>query len=262
MTFLVSIFIFVLGLAVGSFLNVCIHRIPRKESITKPASHCPQCGHPLRIFDNIPLLSYFLLKGKCRYCGKPISIQYPLVELLTALLFLAVFAKYGIGWKTPVAIVFASVLFLSGAIDIKHKIIPNKVIFPAFGIGFLLLFVKALGGADFLPLVGASRSVFYPLLGLVLGGGILFVPALIKEDWMGAGDVKFTALMGLFLGGYVLLALFFGSLIGSIVGVTLILLKKLQRRETIPFGPFLALGALITLFFGPEIFSFYQSFWV
>jgi len=261
MNFSVSILIFLLGLAVGSFLNVCIYRIPRKESIIAPASHCPKCSHRLRFFENIPLLSFLFLRGRCRYCKKPISFQYPVIELLTALMFLAAFSRYSFSWKTPVALFFASVLFLSGAIDIRHKIIPNKVVFPALGVGLFLLFVSVLAGTDFLPLVGVSGSVLYPLLGLVLGGGILFIPAIIREDWMGAGDVKFTALIGLFLGGYVLLALFLGSLIGSVYGITLILLKRIKKRDTIPFGPFLALGALITLFFGPQIFYFYLSFW-
>lgn len=260
MTSFLAIFIFLVGLSVGSFLNVLIYRLPRNESIIFPASHCPSCGKILKWWENIPLLSFLILKRRCRYCSTPISFRYPLVELLTALLFLTIFFHFGLSFRTLFALFFGVLLVAVGVIDLKHQIIPNKLVFPGLGIGFVGLFLTALLKEDFLPLAGKS-SIFYSFLGLAGGGGFLFLFALIKEEWMGGGDVKLAALMGLFLGGYVFLALVLGSFVGAIVGLSLIISRRIERKTPIPFGPFLVLGALVTLFFGPQIFSFYLSLW-
>jgi len=255
---LTAIVSFLLGLIVGSFLNVCILRIPQKQSIVLPSAHCPKCGHPLKAWENIPLFSYMFLRGKCAYCEQTISFQYPLVELAGGLLFLAVFLKFKWSFETPVAFFFVSILTVLAVIDLEHKLIPNKIILPGLGAGFFFLILELILRVDFIPLTGVSSSVAYPLIGLVLGGGLLLIPAMIKTDWMGGGDIKLAAFMGLFLGGYILLALLLGSLLSAVVGIILILFKKMGRKDTIAFGPFLALGSLITLFFGPQIFNFYR----
>ena len=245
-----AILLFVLGLIVGGFLNVFIYRVPRKISLIR-VSRCPRCDQALRVREIIPLLSYLTLRGKCRYCRKAISLRYPLVETLTGLLFAALFSQFGVSFKTPVAFFFASVLLAAGAIDIQKKIIPNKLVLPGLAIGLFFLTLKIFFNTDFLPLAGVSSSPLAPLLGMLLGGGLIFIPNLINADWMGGGDVKLSAFMGLFLGKEVLLALFFGSFIGGVTGITLKKFKKLAAKDTLPFGPFLALGAFMALFLRP-----------
>ncbi|MEW6188688.1 MAG: prepilin peptidase [Actinomycetota bacterium] len=243
---------FIFGLAVGSFLNVCIYRLPRKESIIFPNSHCPHCGGVIKIYDNIPLVSYLLLKGRCRYCEGRISIQYPLVELLTGLLFLFCFLKFGPSTRFLSASFFTSILLLVAAIDLKHKIIPNKVILPALVIQAILV------------ILSNPQAMSSSLIGFFIGGGLLLLVALLahlflRREGMGGGDIKLAAFLGIFLGWYVLIALFLGFLLGAIAGIALIIFKEMSRRDIIPFGPFLALGGLITLFFGPQIFHYYLS---
>lgn len=257
------VFIFLLGLSVGSFINVCIFRLPEGKSVILPGSCCPQCGHKLCWWENIPLVSYLFLKGKCLKCQKRISLQYPLIELATGLLFVAVFLKFRLSWLTISALFFISVLIITGVIDLKHQIIPNKVVLPAILVGILLLVPTAFYGWCSIPLVqaGTLPKLLQPLVGLIIGGGFLLAVALIKEGGMGGGDIKLAAFMGIWLGWYVLLALFLGFLIGALIGLVLILLKKKGRKEPISFGPFLALGSIITLFYGPQIFHFYASLW-
>ncbi|MFQ5574038.1 MAG: prepilin peptidase [Terriglobia bacterium] len=258
--FLIMAELFAAGLIIGSFLNVLIFRIPRHESIAWPPSHCPACSHPLAGHDNIPVVSFVRLRGRCRYCGHPISLQYPVVELLTAALLVLVFIKFGLSVKALVAFVFATMILLAAAIDLGHKIIPNRVVFPAGLAGVCLVLLGLSGLPDFLPLVG-NGSAWSALAGSFIGGGILLLPALINENWMGGGDIKLMAVAGLFLGTYVLIALFVGSLAGSVTGVGLMRARKLKKGQPLPFGPFLAVGSLAALFFGPEMWSAYTSLW-
>ncbi|MDI6689414.1 MAG: prepilin peptidase [Actinomycetota bacterium] len=243
---------FIFGLAIGSFLNVCIYRLPRKESIIFPSSHCPHCGRIIRAYDNIPLIGYLLLKGRCRYCKGRISIQYPLVELLTGLLFLFCFLKFGLSSGFLSASFFTSILLLVASIDLKHKIIPNKVILPALVVQFILV------------ILSNPQAIGSSLIGFFIGGGLLLLVALLahlflRREGMGGGDIKLAAFLGIFLGWHVLTALFLGFLLGAISGIALIIFKGMSRKDIIPFGPFLALGGFITLFFGPQIFRYYLS---
>jgi len=244
MTDLAGIVVFVLGAVVGSFLNVCIWRIPQGLSIVFPASSCPQCGHSIRFYDNIPLVSYLLLRGRCRSCGERISLRYPLVEGLTALMALLLFWKFGLTLKFAAAFLFVSALILVAFIDIDHQIIPDVISLPGIPICFLLsVFLMEL------PFMEA-------LLGLVLGGGSLYLIAVLyelatKREGMGGGDIKLLAMMGAFLGWKSLLfILLVSSLVGAVVGISVMWAKGGDMKYAVPFGPFLSLAATAYLFVG------------
>lgn len=250
--------VFIFGLAFGSFLNVVIYRLPRNESLIWPASHCPYCQHQLAPKDNIPLLSFLLLKGQCRYCQKPISWRYPLVELLTALLLVAAFLKFKLGFTFFTAAIFLLVLMAISFIDIDFKIIPNKIIIPSL-IGFAFFIpVQYFTGLRLLNLL--TSHWYDPIVGFLLGGGFLFLLALLWPGGMGGGDIKLAAFMGLFLGGYTAVALFIGFLLGSLGGLGAMLFLGKSRKDQIPFGPYLALGSVLTLFFGPQLVNWYLTF--
>ncbi|HAV43375.1 TPA: prepilin peptidase [bacterium] len=236
-----KIFIFIFGLCWGSFLNVCIYRIPRNKSIINPPSHCPVCQQAIKPIDNIPLVSYLLLRGRCRYCQTRIPLRYPTVEALTAIIFLLFANKYGWGWERVICLALASVLVVIAFIDLEHYLIPDVLTYPTIIIGLVLSLLP--GGVN--PLEA--------IIGLLVGGGVIYLllvvsPYVFGKEGMGGGDVKLAALMGVYLGWQkVLLGLFFASLSGSIVGGILILLGKKGRRDYIPFGPYLVLGTLIML---------------
>ena len=241
----------VLGALIGSFLNVCIYRLPREESIVFPGSHCPRCNHPIRFYDNIPVVSYLWLGGRCRHCRHPISIQYPLVEGVTALFSMLLFLKYGpsVDYLFFFALV-ASLIVITG-IDLHHQIIPDVISLPGIGVGLLGSLV--LTHLSFLDALG----------GMVLGGGSLFMVAtvyhwLFKREGMGGGDVKLLAMIGAFLGWKaVILTVVLSSFIGSVVGIAVMILKGKDFKYAIPFGPFLALGAVIALFYGGRLIHWY-----
>ena len=244
----------VLGAIVGSFLNVCIIRLPKEESIITPGSHCPHCNHPIMFYDNIPLISYLLLGGKCRYCKRSISAQYPLVEGTTAISSLLLFLKWGLSLSYFFYFSFVAALIIITVIDLYHQIIPDVISIPGIGVGLL--------GALIIPHI----TFFNSLLGILLGGGSLFVVAtlyqwLFKREGMGGGDVKLLAMIGAFLGWEsVILTILLSSLIGSITGIIIIALKGKDFKYAIPFGPFLSLGAVIALFYKNEIISWYLQF--
>ena len=241
----------IIGAMVGSFLNVCICRLPEGESIVTPRSHCPHCQKLIRFYDNIPLLSYLLLRGKCRSCRAPISIQYPIVEGVTALGSLVLFLKFGLTWEYLVYFLFLSALIVITVIDLYHQIIPDVISLPGIGIGLLASLV--------LPGLTPLNS----LTGVLLGGGSLFLVATLyqwffKREGMGGGDVKLLAMVGAFLGWKaVILTILFSSFIGSIIGIIFITVKGKDLKYAIPFGPFLALGAVLSLFLGEEIVRWY-----
>ncbi|OPY12582.1 MAG: Type 4 prepilin-like proteins leader peptide-processing enzyme [Syntrophus sp. PtaU1.Bin005] len=244
MTDLAGIVVFVLGAVVGSFLNVCIWRIPQGLSIVFPASSCPRCGHSIRFYDNIPLVSYLLLRGRCRSCGERISLRYPIVEGLTALMALLLFWKFGLTLKFAAAFLFVSALILVAFIDIDHQIIPDVISLPGIPICFLLsVFLMEL------PFMEA-------LLGLVLGGGSLYLIAVLyelatKREGMGGGDIKLLAMMGAFLGWKSLLfILLVSSLAGAVVGISVMWAKGGDMKYAVPFGPFLSIAATAYLFVG------------
>lgn len=241
------------GALIGSFLNVCIHRLPRRESVAWPGSHCPACGETIAWHDNIPLLSYLILKGRCRHCAIRIPIRYPIIEALNAIGYVALLAVYGPGWPTVAYGVLYSSLLVVAATDLSHKIIPNAITFPGIAVGLL-------SAVAVLPL-----GLIDSLVGLLVGGGILWLlawasPYLFGKEGMGGGDIKLLAMIGAFLGWKpALLTIMVGSLLGSLVGIGLITGGVIRRGDYIPFGPFLVCGALVALFFGQSVIDWYQG---
>jgi len=254
-TEIILIFILgLLGLIVGSFSNVCIYRIPRNESIIYPASHCPKCHSNISPKDNIPLLSYILLKGRCRNCKNKISLQYPVVELLSGLTYLIIYWIYGVSIQTLIYIIMSSALIVIAFIDLNQQIVPDVISLPGIVIGFILSF--------FVSYISFVDSI----LGIAVGGGIIFVIGLagsviFKKEAMGGGDVKLAAMVGAFLGWkYIIVSLFLGFFLGALAGIFLILSKIKSREDVIPFGPFIILGSFITLLWGEKIIAWYLGF--
>lgn len=244
-------FAFILGAVVGSFLNVCIYRLPKNESVVFPPSHCPNCDYKIRWYDNIPVLSYLFLRGRCRKCGERISIQYPLVELLNGALTLGLFLRFGLTPAFGVLFLFCSALVVVTFIDLEHKIIPDVITLPGIVIGFAASFL--------FPQFGWVNS----LIGILAGGGsLLLVGAgyelITKKEGMGGGDIKLLAMMGAFFGWKaILFIIFVASLVGSVIGIGVMLAQKKDSTFAIPFGPFLSSAAVIYLFFGNRIIYWY-----
>jgi len=242
----------VFGATIGSFLNVCIYRLPRHESIVWPGSHCPSCGGSIAWYDNVPVLSYLWLGGRCRTCRAPITMRYPLIEAANGAGYVAILWVFGANWTTILyCILFSALLVVTGT-DLTHKIIPNVVTVPGIVLGLV-------GAATVLP-VGPVNA----LLGMVVGGGILWAlawasPYLFGKEGMGGGDIKLLAMIGAFLGWKpALLTIMIGSLSGSVIGISLIAFGVMKREDYIPFGPYLVFGALVSLFFGEPLLNWYQ----
>lgn len=244
MLLFMNILVFIFGAAVGSFLNVCIYRLPAKTSIVKPSSRCPNCGHPIRYRDNLPIISFILLGGKCRDCKSRISLRYPLVELITAALALILFIKFNLSLTFLVFFVFTAVLIVITFIDLDHQIIPDILTLPGIPLFFL--------AAVFIVKVPWLEA----LIGLLVGGGVLFIIAFVyelisKREGMGGGDIKLLAMIGGFLGWKSLVfILLFSSLTGAIIGIAVMTIKKQDMKYAIPFGPFLSAAAIAYIFFG------------
>lgn len=251
----IIIFAFVLGAVIGSFLNVCIYRIPAGESIVSPPSHCPKCGNPIRWYQNIPIVSYLLLRGRCGFCKVKIPVRYALVEALTGVLFVMVLSSFGLSWATLVYWLFVAALVTLTFIDLDHQIIPDVISLTGIPVGFLCSFC--------IPWLSWSDS----LLGVLVGGGSLFAVAwlyefLAKREGMGGGDIKLLAMIGAFLGWKAVFpVIFFASLAGTLIGVPLMLIKGKNSQLALPFGPFLAAAAVVYLFWGGEIVGWYLSFY-
>lgn len=237
----------VFGAAIGSFLNVCISRLPEGASLVFPASHCPLCEHPIHYYDNIPVISYLILRGRCRHCGEKIRIRYLVVEALTAVLALSLFRKFGLSPAFVLSFLFTCCLIVITFIDLDLQIIPDVITLP--GIPFFSLAAFFFMGLSFLDVA----------LGILLGGGVLYAVAfgyerLTKREGMGGGDIKLLAMLGAFLGAksliFILLA---SSLTGALVGIVLILAKGKDMKYAVPFGPFLSLGAVAYIFFGDYV---------
>ena len=253
MGFIFEIFSFVLGAVVGSFLNVIIHRLPEEKSIVFPASHCPKCQHAIRFYDNIPLISYLFLKGRCRDCGGSISGRYPLVEALTAILSLLIYWKFGPSLQYLCVFLFTCSLVVITFIDLDHQIIPDVISLPGIPVFFLAaVFVMKLRFLD-------------AFLGFLIGGGVLYVVALVyelitKREGMGGGDIKLLAMIGAFLGWQSLLfVLLISSFAGAAVGLVIMIAKGRDMKYAVPFGPFLSLGAVAYLFFGAYLYGLLYS---
>lgn len=228
--------------------------VSRKESIVLPASHCPHCDTPIKPWENVPILSFLLLRGKCRSCRVKISWRYPIVELLTALLFLAFVHRFGITPLTLVYLAFVGALIVISFIDLEHRIIPNRIALPGIIIGIIASF--------FVPLPATVIRWYGAFLGATVGGGVILLVGYVgtkvfKREAMGGGDVKLMAMIGAFLGWEMaLMTIFFGSLAGAVIGL---IIKLIAGKDYIPFGPFLSVGALIAIFFGHQLLFWYWN---
>jgi leader peptidase (prepilin peptidase) / N-methyltransferase len=256
----IPVLAFIFGAIVGSFLNVCIARIPNGESVIHPPSHCPKCNVPIPFYDNIPLVSYLFLKARCRACGERISFRYFVVELLMASLSVALYYQFGLSLAFAVGFVFIAALIVISFIDLDVRIVPDVISLPGIVAGLVFSVVGRYVIGDPFELVPSPLS---SLIGILAGGGFLLALAWAYESFtgvegMGGGDIKLLAMIGAFLGWPAIpLTLFFSSLGGSVVGLTAMLIKGVGRRYALPFAPFLCLGAILYLFFGRELVQFY-----
>lgn len=248
---LITIYITVFGLCIGSFLNVCIYRLPASESIVFPRSRCPECGGLIKFYDNIPVLSYIILRGRCRQCRTWIPVRYALVEIITGLCALAVYKKFGLTLPTGIYFIFIAALIVVIFIDIDHKIIPNSISLPGIPICFLMAFG--------LPEITWQDS----LIGIISGGGSLLLVAkgyqlVTKKDGMGGGDIKLLAMIGALIGWQgVIYTIYVSSIVGTIAGVSVMIARKKNFKYAIPFGPFLSIGAITYIFFGDIVTQWY-----
>lgn len=246
----------VVGLLIGSFLNVVIHRVPRGESVVSPRSRCPGCGTEISARDNIPVLSWLLLRGRCRTCGEPISARYPLVELLTGALFAAVTWWAGASWELPAYLYLAAIGVALSAIDLDTKRLPNAIVLPSYVVALVLFLLPAvLDGAwdDYLRAVLAGLALF----------AFYFLLAFIYPAGMGFGDVKLSGVLGIYLGwvswALVALGTFAAFLLGAVVGIAVIVGGKGGRKTKVPFGPFMIIGTFLALFFGQSVVDWYSG---
>ena len=234
------------GLIMGSFLNVCIYRLPIGKSIAYPPSSCPACGAPIKPWHNIPVISWVMLGGRCASCRARISPVYPAVELLNALCYMAALYRFGPTAKAAVVMALLSAFIVITFIDIKHRIIPDSITLP----GIVLCLVLG-------PLV-FKTGITNSLIGAFAGGGLFLVIAAVSRGGMGGGDIKLITMIGALVGWkMMLMTVFFGSLTGSVLGVALMVFRGAHRKTPIPFGPFLVLGAVVSVFFGQEILGWY-----
>src|SRR5687767_2437815 len=266
-------FSFLIGLAIGSFLNVCISRMPHKESVVHPRSRCPRCRKPIAGYDNIPVLSYLLLGGRCRHCRKKISIRYPLIEVLTGVISALIYIKYDLGLEYAVYFVFAAALIVLAFIDADHRILPDPITLNGLWIGILVslfIFIPGPLVARALQAAGSSfpseRLVSFAssVLGAIVGGGILWGVGeayfrLRGVEGMGFGDVKMMAMVGAFLGTpRTVFTIMAGSLLGSVIGLLMMRFGGKDKEYELPFGTFLSLGAIVALLYGDAIIDLYK----
>ncbi len=244
---------FILGAIIGSFLNVCIYRIPREESIVYPSSHCPKCNTPLKWYNLIPILSFLLQKGKCRYCGDSISPQYPFIELLNGILYVVIFCFYGAAIDFAFYSFMIIILIVISLIDYYHQIIPDILLIIIFA---LTIFYKLISYI----LYGTSPDILNSLLAFLIGGTLFLLIALISKGGMGGGDIKLISVLGFILGlKKTLLNIFLSFIIGAVFSICLLLLKKKGKKDAIPFGPFINIAFIITLFLGDIILFWYLN---
>ncbi len=249
---MLDLFVFLLGLCVGSFLNVCVYRLPREESVVTPPSHCPACKQLISWYDNIPLLSFILLRGKCRKCAAPISFRYFFIELMTGLAVLGSFRYFGWTGQAAAAIVFLVILLGISATDLEHRIIPDEMSLSGIALGILF-------SAAF-PILQHEqhylRSALASAIGILAGGGIIYATGVFgefvfKKESMGGGDVKLMGMIGAFLGWqYVLIVFFLAPVLALPIGLYM---KIKYKADYIPYGPFISLAAVVVLFFGEPI---------
>jgi leader peptidase (prepilin peptidase)/N-methyltransferase len=247
----IEILIFVLGLCIGSFLNVCIYRVPESKSIVHPRSMCPNCHTLIPSYDNIPVLSYLWLKGRCRQCKVKIPFRYPMIELLGGLTALGTYLKFGLTWEALIYYTFIAVLLVVTFIDLDHRIIPDIITLPGIPLCFAASFA--------LPEITYKAA----LIGILAGGGSLFLVAwtyslITKKEGMGGGDIKLLAMMGGIIGWKgVLFTIFVGSLAGTLAGLAVMLQSRKGMKLAVPFGPFLSIGGITYIFFGMPLITWY-----
>ena len=246
---------FVLGLIFGSFGTVVAYRVPRGESIVSGRSHCPSCGRQINAVENIPVLSWIFLRGRCRHCGEKISVRYPLTELATGLLFAAAAWKFDVSLEAFLYAGFFWALVVLTAIDLEHKLLPNKMVYPTFALGAVGLVVAAL-------LDGADDRLFEMAVGAAIFGGFFFILAFAYPAGLGGGDLKLAFPLGMFLGyieapGVVLVGMFFSFVLGGLAGIAVLLKGGGGRKTQLPFGPFLAAGTVIGILAGQKILDVY-----
>lgn len=250
------IVVLVFGLVIGSFLNVVIWRVPRGESVVTPGSACPSCGHEIRTYDNIPVLSWLILRGRCRDCGEPISPRYPLVELSTGALFVLMAWNFGLTWELPAYLYFAAVGVALALIDLDTRRLPNAIVLPSYVVAGLLLLLPAI--AD-----GRWNDYLAAWLGALALFAFYFLLAFVYPAGMGFGDVKLAGVLGLYLGwlgwGPLIVGAFLGFLLGALVGGGLMVVKRAGRKTAIPFGPFMIAGALIAVIAGQSLADLYTG---
>lgn len=245
------VFAFLFGAAIGSFLNVLIFRIPRSLSIVRPGSHCPRCNKAITWYENIPIVSFIVLGGRCSRCHQPISIHYPLVELLTGILFVVVYLRHGLQYEFFFYVYFFCTLIVISGIDFTHQIIPDIFSLSGIVIGLLFQIIKG----NFLP----------GLIGMAFGGGLILLIRLIggkvyKKEVMGMGDVYLTAMIGSFVGfPSILPAIFIGAMVGAVLGIIYIISTQQSRESPIPFGPFLSLGGIVVVLFQIQLVRFFAE---
>lgn len=249
--YFVEAFTFIFGLCIGSFLNVCIYRLPVSKSISHPRSSCTSCNELIPFYDNIPVLSYILLRGRCRFCREPISLRYPIIELLTGLFALITFLKYGLTLEGLIYFIYICALLVITFIDIDHQIIPDVITLSGIPIFFLGSF-------------GLSQINYLDsLIGILAGGGSLFLVAwtyslITKKEGMGGGDIKLLAMIGAVIGWKgILFTIFVASAVGTVSGLLVMLKLRKGMKLKIPFGPFLAIGGIAYIFFGPQLIRWY-----
>ncbi len=256
MTSVAAVVCGLIGLCVGSFLNVVIYRVPRRESVIRPRSHCPSCDTPIADRDNVPVVSWLVLRGRCRSCRARISIRYPIVEVGTAALFVAAAVRLGATWQLPAFCVFFASLLAISMIDLDHFIIPNRVIYPTLAVTIPMLVVAAAADGTWSHLRNAA-------VGGVAGFAALFVIHFISPRGMGFGDVRLAGVIGMMLGWpglrYLFLGLFLGFLLAAVIGLALIAARLRTRKDAVPFGPFMATGAVLAVLWGQAILNVYQG---
>lgn len=246
---MISTLFFLYGLIFGSFFNVMGLRIPKKESISRPPSHCPSCNNRLQARDLIPVLSYLINRRKCRFCQQPISSIYPIMELITGILFVLTYHFLGFTWEMLIALLFISLLVIITVSDLAYRIISDKVVFPFLGLFLILRFF-----------IHPNETYVSHLIGMALGFGLFLLIAIVSRGGMGGGDIKLMAVVGLFL-GYPLLfvTILFSTFLGTAYGILVMLLKGASRKTEIPFGPFIALASVVVLFSGYDIIDWYWN---
>lgn len=246
--------LFIIGAILGSFLNVVIYRVPRRESIVRPGSACPACGTPLLARDNIPILSFLILRGRCRGCSARISPRYPIVETVAGVLPVLMFARFGAGAEFYVYWCLSYVLLVLSFIDLDLRILPDRVTLPGIVIGLIVA-----------PLLHLTPGFWSSLIGAVVGGGALYLVGMLgelmlKKESMGGGDVKLAAMLGAFMGWQmIVLALFVAFFTGAVVGIAVIASKRTDWSRSVPFGPFIALGAVTAILWGGPLIRWYSS---